>query len=183
MKNPIYPVRNKLLKSIAEFPAWISNGVKTIFDVMKKRELRTVPNCGTRTVPVFLVLYLAVMLNVMKHLKIGILRLRLRMTLILAILITSVPIVLHAGNLVPDGTFEDGNTTEWTTSLTCQYGATLSKYQSGNYSAFVTTESISAAARKWIDDDITVTAGYRYNFAGYVWNSVANANNYTCLCT
>jgi len=35
----------------------------TIFDVIKKRELRTVPNS------------LAVMLNVMKHLKIGILRL------------------------------------------------------------------------------------------------------------
>ncbi|MDO8733573.1 MAG: hypothetical protein Q7K21_00245, partial [Elusimicrobiota bacterium] len=128
--------------------------IKTIFDainVVAKRSFASLKKgpvpflmgfLKTRTVPVFLPIFL--------------------------FLILSNPVVLNAGNLLTNWNFETGDTTGWTSGGTASFGVNTSTAINTTSAKIGMT---TTTGKKIFYQNVSVTSGQKYNLAGYVWNN------------
>ncbi|MDO8735353.1 MAG: fibronectin type III domain-containing protein, partial [Elusimicrobiota bacterium] len=117
------------------------------------------------------------MLSEAKHLVVEILRRWLRMTtLLLAILFSSIPVVLYAGNLLTSttGTFENGTINYWNptpTTLPAEaYRVETATVYAGGFSLYISTGR-NSASNVGMYNNVSVTAAQKYNLAGWFWNN------------
>ncbi|MFA5779612.1 MAG: hypothetical protein WC947_05710 [Elusimicrobiota bacterium] len=96
----------------------------------------------------------------------------------LLFLILSNPVVLNAGNLLTNGTFETTGSppAPWAEGGGVrQNGTTQSTVYANSYSLYIATANINATQQRWVYQNVSVTAGQMYNQAGYVYKDSANS--------